>query len=117
MSKPKGTKALRFGRYSGKNSIYHIIARTHNREPMFENFETGPLVVKNLHREDSAGHVKTLAFAVSSLDQVTRRWSGEVISIEDGAISIGIMVIRKSFLPMSGSPQSSQRQLSRSQTK
>jgi REP element-mobilizing transposase RayT len=64
MSEPKGTKALRTGRYSAKNHIYHITTRTHARETLFDNFETGRLVVKHIGQEDKVGHIKTLAFVV-----------------------------------------------------
>ncbi len=67
MSKPnksKGTKSLRSGRYSGKNHIYHITTRTHAREPLFDNFETARLVVKQISHEEKTGHIKTLAFVL-----------------------------------------------------
>ena len=64
LTQPIGTKALRSGRYSGKNHVYHITTRTHAREPLFENFETGRLVAKHISREEKTGHVKTLAFVV-----------------------------------------------------
>ena len=63
-NQPIGTKALRSGRYSAKNHIYHITTRTHAREPLFDNFETGRLVVKHINHEEKAGHIKTLAFVV-----------------------------------------------------
>ena len=63
-NKPKGTKALRSGRSSGKNHIYHITTRTFDREPLFDNFETGRLVVKYIDHEEKTGHIKTLAFVV-----------------------------------------------------
>ena len=63
-TQPKGTKALRSGRYSGKNHIYHITTRTYAREPLFDNFETGRLVVKHIIHEEKAGHIKTLAFVI-----------------------------------------------------
>jgi len=63
-TQPKGTKALRSGRYSGKNHIYHITTRTYGRESLFDDFEIGRLVVKHISREEKAGHIKTLAFVL-----------------------------------------------------
>ena len=63
-TQPKGTKALRSGRFSAKNHIYHITTRTYAREPLFDNFETGRLVVKHINLEEKTGHIKTLAFVV-----------------------------------------------------
>ena len=67
MPKPtqsKGTKSLRSGRHSNKNHIYHITTRTHAHEPLFNNFEAGRLVVKQINHEEKAGHIKTLAFVI-----------------------------------------------------
>ena len=63
-TRPRGTKALRSGRYAGKNYIYHITTRTHAREPLFNNFDIGRIVVKQINHEEKKGHVKTLAFVV-----------------------------------------------------
>ncbi|RLA28576.1 MAG: transposase [Gammaproteobacteria bacterium] len=59
-----GTKALRSGRYSAKNRIYHITTRTYAREPLFDNFAIGRLVVKQISHEEKTGHIKTLAFVL-----------------------------------------------------
>ena len=60
----KGARALRRGRFSGRNQIYHITTRTREREPFFVNLMLGRIVVRSLQREDDAGHTQTLAFVV-----------------------------------------------------
>ncbi len=60
----KGARALRRGRFSGRNQIYHITTRTREREPFFLNLMLGRTVVRSLQREDDAGHTQTLAFVV-----------------------------------------------------
>ena len=60
----RGHRALRKGRYSEKNRIYHITTNTVNREPIFSDFSAGRRVVHALKYQDEAGHTETLTFVV-----------------------------------------------------
>ncbi len=60
----KGTRALRKGRFSGRNQIYHVTTATIDRQPVFESLVCGRAVVYALKREDEGGHTRTLAFVV-----------------------------------------------------
>ena len=59
-----GTNALRRGRFSAENLIYHVTSCSRDRTPLFANFYLGRLVVKSMMDEDVAGQVYTLAFVV-----------------------------------------------------
>ena len=60
----RGHRALRSGRFSEPNRIYHISTATINREPLFTEFQLGRLVVRALKEQDDCGHTETLAFVV-----------------------------------------------------
>jgi len=60
----RGHRALRRGRYSQQNHVYHVSTATVDRRPVFTDLSTGRLVVQALRREDQAGHTETLAFVV-----------------------------------------------------
>ena len=59
-----GTKALRSGRNSGENQVYHITSCTFDRAALFVDFQIGRLVVKSMIKEEGAGYVHSLAFVV-----------------------------------------------------
>ena len=61
---PRGHRALRKGRFSEPNRIYHITTATIDREPFFAEFHLGRLVVRALRQQDDSGHTETLAFVV-----------------------------------------------------
>ena len=63
-TRPKGSRQLRKGRYSGENQIYHVIACTFRGCLTFTSLAVGRAVVLSLKREDEAGHTETLAFVV-----------------------------------------------------
>jgi len=60
----KGTAALRKGRFSAPNQIYHISTATIERLPVFESLQFGRILVQAMKREDDAGHTLTLAFVI-----------------------------------------------------
>jgi len=61
---PTGTRQTRVGRCSIPGQIYHIIAVTHGREPVFSGLAAGRCVIRSLIRLDVEGIAKTLAFVV-----------------------------------------------------
>lgn len=63
-NRKKGTVALRAGRYSAKNYIYHVTTTTHERTSWFSDFENGRVLVKYLAREEKHNHIRSLAFVV-----------------------------------------------------
>ena len=59
-----GSSALRRGRFSAVNNVYHVTSCTKNRRPSFERFAIARAVVNAIRREDSGGYTQTLAFVV-----------------------------------------------------
>ena len=59
-----GSSALRKGRFSAKNHIYHVTACTANRKPFFQNLGPARAVVQELRHGNTAGRSTTLAFVV-----------------------------------------------------
>lgn len=60
----RGASALRRGRHSAANQIYHVTTATHNRAPLFRRFASGRIVVDALRREESLQRCRTLCFVV-----------------------------------------------------
>jgi REP element-mobilizing transposase RayT len=58
------SKALRLGRYSCRDHVYHVIACTRDRLPFFEGFRSARVVIRELRHADLAGRAETLAFVV-----------------------------------------------------
>jgi putative transposase len=58
------SQALRKGRVSQRNQIYHLRASTHKREPFFKDFYIGRIVVKSMRFLHERGDVESLAFVV-----------------------------------------------------
>ena len=61
--KPRGTRALRRGRYSGSNNIYHVTTVTRGRKPIFKELAYGRILVDAL-KQESSRNCKTLCFVV-----------------------------------------------------
>ena len=59
-----GTSALRRGRHSEQNYVYHVTTCTHRRYPYFDSFRSARAVIDQIRREDSVGSTETLAFVV-----------------------------------------------------
>ena len=59
-----GSAALRKGRHSAFNHVYHVTACTLGRRPVFEKLETARAVIHELKTADRAGRSETLAFVV-----------------------------------------------------
>ena len=59
-----GTSALRRGRYSAINHIYHITSCTHMRRPILGSFNAARAVIAQIRHEDECGSTQTLAFVV-----------------------------------------------------
>ena len=59
-----GTSALRRGRHSAYNHVYHITTCTRDRSPLLERFSTARSVINEMRREDQAGNTETLAFVI-----------------------------------------------------
>ena len=55
---------LRLGRYSGAGQIYLLTSVVHGRQPLFSNWRTGRLVVKEFRRAQQAGIAESLAWVV-----------------------------------------------------
>jgi REP element-mobilizing transposase RayT len=55
-----GYKALRKGRTSIPNQIYHLTTTTLNRHPFFKDFDTARILIKIIHAQP----VNTLAYVV-----------------------------------------------------
>ena len=63
MSRPR-SHALRKGRFSEPQRIYHITTVTHDRAPLFRNATAARIVVNNLRILHAANLAATLAFVV-----------------------------------------------------
>lgn len=59
-----GSAALRVGRFSGQNHIYHITSCTFRRRQLFHHLDSGRAVVTAICDEERKGHVRSLAFVV-----------------------------------------------------
>ena len=55
---------LRRGRYSQLNRPYLITTVTHERNPVFSDFETARLLIRELHSTCSELHIESLAWVV-----------------------------------------------------
>lgn len=60
----RGYSALRKGRYSKTNHIYHLVFSTKKREPLFKDISKGRKFVSILKEDEARGNSKTLAFVV-----------------------------------------------------
>lgn len=60
----RGYSALRKGRYSHSNYIYHLVFNTKNRMPFFLDVSQGRKFVFILKEDEARGNTKTLAFVV-----------------------------------------------------
>ncbi len=60
--KSPGTSALRRGRASIHNQIYHLIGCTRHRQPHFSNFTLARALAQSFHT--TAFHSKTLCFVI-----------------------------------------------------
>lgn len=63
-SNNSGTHRTRLGRHSEPNRIYHVTTTTRHREPCFESFAAGRVVVGVLREQQAAKTTRTLAFVV-----------------------------------------------------
>ena len=59
-----GSARLRTGRWSEANRIYHVTTRTHERSPVFSDFETARKLICALRHSQKIGHTITLCFVV-----------------------------------------------------
>jgi len=59
-----GYSHLRRGRVSVSGQVYHIIATTKQRAPVFSNFNQARIAIRVLMEEDKLGAVSTLAFVL-----------------------------------------------------
>ena len=59
-----GYSHLRRGRVSISGQIYHIIAATRQRAPIFSDFGHARIAIRVLMQEDKLGSVSTLAFVL-----------------------------------------------------
>ena len=59
-----GYSQLRRGRVSIGGQVYHIIATTEKRAPVFSNFDQARIAIRVLMEEDKLGTVSTLAFVL-----------------------------------------------------
>jgi putative transposase len=57
-----GSKALRRGRVSIPNQIYHLTSTTRGRQPLFINLKLARALVQSLHKPEM--HCQTLAYVV-----------------------------------------------------
>ncbi|MFM9912743.1 MAG: REP-associated tyrosine transposase [Methylophilaceae bacterium] len=57
-------KNLRKGRVSLDHQVYHIIATTFDRKPVFADFHAARLLIAALRHEAERHHAETLAFVV-----------------------------------------------------
>ncbi|MFJ2710352.1 REP-associated tyrosine transposase [Pseudomonas sp. NPDC087346] len=55
---------LRRGRYAESNRIYLLTTNTHGRQPVFQNFELGRLVVNQFRHAQQQGVANSLAWVV-----------------------------------------------------
>jgi REP element-mobilizing transposase RayT len=61
---PTGTRRTRIGRRSIPNQVYHVVASTADRCPLFEDLYCARQVVLSLRWLQDEGHARTLAFVV-----------------------------------------------------
>ena len=59
-----GYRQLRRGRVSISGQVYHIIAATQQRAPVFSDFNQARIAIRVLMEEDKLGTVSTLAFVL-----------------------------------------------------
>lgn len=55
---------MRIGRVSEENRIYLITSVTHNRNPFFENLETGRILVRSMQYFHTIQRVNSMAYVV-----------------------------------------------------
>jgi len=60
----EGTQRTRLGRASNPGQIYHVIAATKDRQPLFFRYDRGKFVVKALIRMQRASIATTVAYVV-----------------------------------------------------
>lgn len=63
LSKPHSAR-LRVGRYSAPHQIYLLTATTHNRRPIFTDFNCGRLLLSEMRAAHEDGRVCSLAWVV-----------------------------------------------------
>ena len=59
-----GYSQLRRGRASVSGQVYHIVATTKKREPVFSDFQHARIAIRVLIEEDKLGAASTLAFVL-----------------------------------------------------
>jgi REP element-mobilizing transposase RayT len=64
MPLPADSKRLRIGRYSQKGQIYLVTSITHNRQPFFNDWVTGRLLVNHFRKAQQEGWANALAWVV-----------------------------------------------------
>jgi len=64
MSGAQNAHRLRTGRYSEPGRIYLLTAVTHERQPIFKDWRSGRLVVRELRRAHEAGDATALAWVI-----------------------------------------------------
>ena len=60
----RGSSKLRIGRYSEENRIYFVTTVVEKRNPVFNSFELGRILVNVLRYEVTLGEIESLAFVV-----------------------------------------------------
>ncbi|WP_073526011.1 REP-associated tyrosine transposase [Pseudomonas fluorescens] len=64
MSTQQNAHRLRKGRYSESGRIYLITAVTHQRQPIFQDWRTGRLLVSEFRKAQEGGEATSLAWVV-----------------------------------------------------
>jgi putative transposase len=59
-----GTSALRHGRYSAPNHVYHVTTCTYMRRAVLTSFCAARTVIDQFRREEESGRAETIAFVV-----------------------------------------------------
>ena len=58
------SSALRNGRYSNKDMIYHVTWTTHLRQPYFNNFQTAQILAQEILLLEKTHRTKSLAWVI-----------------------------------------------------
>ncbi|WP_288100001.1 transposase [Pseudomonas sp.] len=64
MSNTPKAHRLRTGRHSQSCRLYHLTAVTHKRQPLFQDWRTGRLLVHEFRRAQEAGHATSIAWVI-----------------------------------------------------
>ena len=64
MSNTPKAHRLRTGRHSQSGRLYQLTAVTHERQPFFQDWRTGRLLVHEFRRAQEAGHATSIAWVI-----------------------------------------------------